>query len=83
MGSKFEPNFNYTTKNVKSQTRHPHRKFEEMGQMGSEKHKEKSVIIGTYDVFEEKISDEEEKKEKDLKLGVSNEGENRHNRPSQ
>lgn len=54
-----------------------------MGQMGSEKHKEKSVIIGTYDVFEEKISDEEEKKEKDLKLGVSNEGENRHNRPSQ
>jgi len=37
----------------------------------------------THDVFEEKISNEEEKKEEDLKLSVSHEGEDRHNRPSQ
>jgi len=39
--------------------------------------------MGTHDVFEEKISNEEEKKEEDLKLSVSHEGEDRHNRPSQ
>lgn len=38
---------------------------------------------GTHDVFEENISNEEEKKEEDLKLRVSHEGEDRHNRPSQ
>lgn len=37
----------------------------------------------TYDVFENEISDEEEKKEEDLKLGLSHEGEHGSNTPSQ
>jgi hypothetical protein len=37
----------------------------------------------TYDVFEENISDEEEKKEEDLKLSLSNKGEYRINNSSQ
>jgi hypothetical protein len=37
----------------------------------------------TYDVFEENISDEEEKKEEDLKLSLSNKSEHRINNSSQ
>lgn len=46
-------------------------------------HKIKHGEEEAYDVFEENISDEEEKKEEDLKLSISHKGENGINNPSQ